>query len=368
MSFQIKVSAAHFFNEPKVGAVAPHLDLSAHWAKPLPALGPSAAFAKSNFNGMHLTSAPSTSLPQAVTHTASLNAHVDAIGKVFERRYQDLKRSVMENMALASYAMPLTMLMPEQRLPKELINARQDLHQTLETWAQASRLGMQVLDQFHPLQIVHSVVSPNAQQSSVFSNVKHVGAAMGDYVSARAKQWLNSENKLTPGLSAGVVDALLGTALLATTRKISPVDLPIQSKKGPGGKIIYSVEGSPIQLSLQRESLRSSNMIFYNIKDLQISLDSTKSPKTYALLKQVLTENSGAVKMVSAGVRMDPKMIDQVQRANRKSIQSGPLQQTELGQLLLQHGFAGPVMMVAKEGRSPSGKAIHYLEMSFTRS
>lgn len=372
MSFEAKVFTAHLL--PPANVVAPRfdpLDLSPHFSQPRTSFVPIEHSAKNNFEEMPLREWLQGLTAASNEKTPSMNAHLQAIGTVFERRKDDVRASVRQNVALASYALPVTMLMSDARLPAGLVEARNELHETLGTWAAATRTGMQILSEVRPLQIAHSWFNPKAQSLPMADHIKTFGGELANHVSSRAKDWLQSENKFTPGMSASLVDMFLSGALFAATRKVngpevSPSSLNITITPTKGGKAIHKIEGSNVQLSLQREM--RAGTVYFNVKDLKLSLDQTKSPKTYALLEKVLSDHPGRVKVVSASVPVDTQIMKELLLSNREPLKQGTLQLTALGNLMMRFGFSGPVVMVPKEGLSPSGKKVHYLLMSFSRS
>ncbi len=367
MSSPVKfLSSPHAFWSVPTDLVRPHLDLAPHF-KPA-GLNFQSVAASSGFGA--LGGASYTLAHQGpVAPQHALHAHLQALGSVVERRWNQAQAALMENAALVSYALPLL----EPWLPQPLMQARQDLHRTLTRMADTTRAGLRALDELHPLNVLSKSLLGESASSPVISNLADVRGAMGDYLQARSAQvgdWLKSEQKFTPAMTAWLADSLLGVGLFAMTKKVSPnpglgAALDIEKIPGNQSKTFYRVKGSKVELSLQRDVTVRAKLAL-NVKDLKISLAPDKSPMAYELLQHVIKENAGHIKMVSATVPVDDAVKRALLKAAGKPIKAGPLKDTLLGQMLQAEGLGGKVSMISRPGKTASGK--QNIELTFTRS
>ncbi len=371
MSNPVKfLSAPHTFGPVPTDLARPHLDLAPHF-KPAGINFPSSA-ASSGFGALGGASYTVAHSVAVEPKTGSVpNAHLQALQGVVEGRWKQAQNALMENAALVSYVVPL----PESWLPQPIKQARQDLQQSLGRMADATYAGLRVVDELHPVTFLAKSLQGERTSSPVVNNLVDMRGAMADYMQmtkAQVGDWFKSDDKFPPKLTAWLADSLLGAGMFAMTKKVgitstpgAPLDIVVGRKKE--GKTFYSIKGTNISLSLQTDLTRAG-AVAMNVKDLRISLNRDMSPKTYALLAQVLEENRGKIKMVSATVPVDAATMKTLMKSNRKPIQ-GALAQTPLGTLLKNEGFIGDVTMVAKRtGMTNSGDSLYSIEMSFTRT
>lgn len=298
-------------------------------------------------------------------------AHLNAMGQVVERRWDHMRQGALENLALASYALPL----PEHFLPPSLVQARTEMHESFSQMADATRTGLHVFEALHPINLVTKSQLLGQSPSPVMSHLTDLWGAMTTYLQKKEKQfgdWFTSDNKLTPEMTAWLVDQTLSIAMFAMTKKVGPNStlgavLDIEKIQKPKSKTLYRVKGTNVQFSVQRDVTVKTNLSL-NIKDLRISLDPSKSPKTYALLERVIHENPGQIKMVSATVPVDAAMRDALLKGADKPIQAGMLKDTQLGKLLQAEGLGGKVRMILRNGESARDQPMMFMELNFTRA
>ncbi len=352
------VNPVKFFKEPvsfePIQASPEHLDLSPYFQPAGVRFQP----ATTQISFDHVNSVfhswvhPSQSQENLVSEKPKPSAHLQAVGEVVQRHWDNFKEMSLQKLALLSYTLPL----PEGVLPRSLVEVHQNV---FKEWAQ---MGAALRANFQAVKD-----EPLTWMVGNFGTMVDAVRMGKEQVSA----WLRSDEKLTPNLTAGLVDRLLDVGMLAITKKIGPTNRMNQSsvftkENTNRGTIRYGVEGTNVSLILQGEISRPGDS--YNLKGLSISLDPSKKPKTYELLAHVLEENHGKIKMVSATVPVDRKTFEELMKSKDKPLKEGALAETRLGEMLAKENLMGRVQMIPSQVMGPNGKFVRGIEMIFTRS
>jgi len=354
---------------------ARHLDLSAHFEQP-----PKLDFQK-QVHGSGWTPQLQRSWKQADSGGQNewaplFNAHLQAVGEVVRRRKEDARAALRQNAALASYALPIQLLVREDRLPEWLQNARNDLHLSLTQMADLTHAAAkQQLDTFDQINARSKLGWPlvlGQTHPRIAQDVKKLIDALvthGRTGIAQFKSNLTQTPQITPDLTARTVDTLIGVALLGITKKINAPQTKLDVEKIPikNSKTVHQVKGTQTRLTLQPEP--KGDRLYFNLRDLTISIHPEKNAAALALLTQTLRENSGMVKLISINLRgTSGAQRTELLASNSKPILSGFFKDTPIGKLLIEEGYTGKVKMVPKTTKNKDQKTVTYLEVHFTRT